>query len=296
MDVALASCVSLPEPDPDQAPLAAALEAAGLRTTVLAWDDPTADFGSARMTLLRATWNYFERPSEFLEWAERTSSVSDLWNPLEIVRWNHHKRYLLELETAGIPIAPTELIERGSERALSEVMAQRDWRRVVIKPAISASSFQTMLASDSADGFDGGEKTLPAGEKHLRALATDRDVLVQAYLPSVESYGERSLVWIDGVLSHAVRKTPRFSGQSEAVSKSDVGISEDEAEVANRAMDFARARFAKPPMYARIDLAPGAEGHSVVMELELIEPSLFFSQSGTSLSRFVNAVQRRLSI
>jgi hypothetical protein len=285
MDVALASCVELPEPDLDEAPLLAALAAAGITAKVLAWDDPTADWAAARMTVLRATWNYPLRPRAFLDWLEATARVTDLWNRLPAVRWSLHKKYLLDLERHAVAVTPTELVPQGSRRSLAAIAAARGWRDLVVKPAISASSYRTTRIRC-------GETV--TGESHLRALVAEGDALVQAYLPSVEEYGERVLVWIDGELTHAVRKSPRFDEDDETVSAA-LPIAPDEAALAAAALDRAAAVAGEPPMYARVDVAPGPVGDPVVMELELIEPSLFFAQSGEALRRFVAAIQRRLT-
>lgn len=282
MDVSLVSCAKLPEPDPDAAPLAAELSAAGISHRVRAWDDPGVDWSEARLTLLRSTWNYPRQREAFLEWARAVACVSELWNPLPVVRWNSHKRYLLELEQAGVPVAPTELIPQGGNERLGEVMARNGWELAVVKPAVSAASFRTMLV-----GPDDSE----AGERHLSALVAERDVLIQRYLPSVEDYGERALVWIDGELTHAVRKTPRFHGDDESVSDA-VSISATEAALAHRAIEMVEG----PLLYARIDVAPGPEGDPVLMELELIEPSLFFPQNPAALARYVAAVRRLLDL
>jgi hypothetical protein len=251
----------------------------------LAWDDPTANWAAARMTVLRATWNYPLRPAAFLEWVEATARVSDLWNRLPLVAWSIHKSYLLDLERRGIAVAPTELVPRGAERRLEEVMSARGWDVVVVKPAVSASSYCTKRI---------GGRTRLEGEAHLRALLLDGDALVQRYLPSVEGYGERALVWIDGELTHAVRKEPRFDTDGESASAA-LPISEAEAALAARAMTHATELTGERPMYARIDLAPDPEGEPVLMELELIEPSLYFAQSAAALERFVDAIGKRLA-
>jgi hypothetical protein len=281
LDVALVSCLELPEPDPDAAPLATALAAAGIEAEVLAWDDGAADWSRARLTVLRSTWNYPPHLDAFLEWAERASVVSELWNPLPTVRWNTHKGYLLELESEGIPIAPTVLLPRGSATTLEEVRAERGWNEVVVKPVVSAASAHTRRV---------GPAELGSGETHLSELLADRDVLIQRYLPSVEDHGERALVWIDGELTHAVRKSVRFEGQDESVSTTAVAISAAEAELSRRSL----AAVDGPLLYARVDVAPGPEGDPVLMELELVEPSLFFPQHPPALERFVAAVRRRL--
>ncbi len=279
--VALASCRELPEPDPDAAPLALALRAAGIEAAVLAWDDPRADWSRAPLTVLRSTWNYPTRRAEFLAWAERAAATSDLWNPLPVVRWNTHKAYLLELERQGVPIAPTLLLPRGSTVTLDEVLGPRGWREVVLKPAVSAASRGTRRF---------GPREADAGEQHLRRLLEDHDVLLQRYLPSVEGHGERALVWIDGELTHAVRKRPRFEGEDESVSTASVPISPAEARLARRVIET----VGHPLLYARVDVAPGALDEPLLMELELVEPSLFFLQCPPALERFVAAIRLRL--
>jgi hypothetical protein len=145
------------------------------------------------------------------------------------------------------------------------------------------------VSAGSRATLRGSAAQLPAGEAHLRALAATQDVLVQPYLPSVEGYGERALVWIDGEVTHAVRKSPRFAGQDESVSHA-VPVSAQERALAQRAV----AAVDGPLLYARIDVAPGPDGAPLLMELELIEPSLFFDQSRVALERFVAGVVARL--
>jgi hypothetical protein len=288
IDVALASCSTLTKPDEDEAPALGALRAAGLTAEALSWDDPGADFSTARLTVLRATWNYPERPAAFLGWAERTAASSELWNPLPVVRWNHHKGYLLELERAGVAVVPTALLRRGASASLRAIRADRGWGDVVIKPAISAGSRGTRRVTPGDDD---------AGEAHLAALLAKGDALVQPFVASVEGHGERAVVWIDGAITHAVRKSPRFAGQEESVSGA-LPVSETEAALARRAVAAAADLIAAPGavelLYARADMAPGADGRPQVMELELIEPSLFFPQCPAALERFVAAISARL--
>jgi len=280
IDVALATCAALPEPDADMAPLLDALRASGMSAEAVAWDAPDADFGSSRVTVLRSTWNYPLRPAEFLAWVDRTARITALHNPAHVVRWNAHKGYLLDLEAAGVPVAPTCLLRRGDRSTLADVMRARGWREVVVKPAVSAASRDTLRV---------GPAELERGEAHLRALVAREDVLVQPFLPSVEGPGERAVVWIDGAPTHAVRKSPRFCGDAESVSAA-VPIADDEAALARRAVAAAPG----PLLYARIDMARDDQGEPVVMELELIEPSLFFPQSHEALARYAAAVGHRV--
>lgn len=280
MDIALVSCVQLPEPDADMAPLEAAVRAAGLSCEVVGWDDPSVDWSRFRLALLRATWNYPRALPTFLDWLARVAAVTRLWNPLALVRWNAHKGYLLELAARGIPVVPTELVRAGSTVTLAEILERRGWDDVVVKPAVSAGSFRTIRTDRSR---------LAAGEAHLRSLAAERDALVQQYLPAVEGYGERALIWIDGALTHAVRKSPRFEGDVEQVSEA-LPIAPAEAALAERVL----ASIDMPKLYGRVDMAPGPDGQPMIMELELVEPSLFFRHSPEALARLVRALEREL--
>jgi glutathione synthase/RimK-type ligase-like ATP-grasp enzyme len=288
LDVALATCVNLPEPDADLAPLLSALRAVGLTADAVAWDDPAAAprFAAARVTLLRSTWNYSVQPQAFLAWVERTAAVTSLWNPPATVRWNAHKSYLLDLEARGVAVVPTHLCRQGDTAALVDIARARGWSEVVVKPAVSGGSRATVRVRPDDARDPAGQ-----GEAHLRQLVAREDVLIQPYQPSVEGHGERAIVTVEGVATHAVRKSPRFLGDPESVSAA-VPIEADEADLAARAL----AAAPTPLLYGRVDVARGDDGKPRVMELELVEPSLFFVQSPRALEAYVAAVRRRLAL
>jgi glutathione synthase/RimK-type ligase-like ATP-grasp enzyme len=286
LDVALATCVTLPEPDADLAPLVDALRDAGLSTEALGWDDPAAEerFAAARVTIVRSTWNYSLRPDDFLAWVDRVAARTSFHNGPATIRWNTHKSYLLDLEARGVPVVPTHLLRRGAKTSLRDVLGARGWVEVVVKPAVSGGSRETIRV---------GRADLEPGETHLRSLLAREDVLVQPFLASVEGHGERAIVWIDGALTHAVRKSPRFLGDAERVSPA-VPIATDEAALVERALAAAIAA-AGPLLYARVDVARDERGAPRIMELELVEPSLFFAQAPHALARYVAAVKARLT-
>ena len=280
--LAVATATSIAKQDFDMPPLLAALSAAGIDVRVLAWDDPQTQqgFTEAAGCLIRSTWNYVHHHERFLEWAGGVAAATALWNPAEVVRWNSHKRYLLELESRSIPVVPTRLVPRTSGQSLASAMGS--WTDVVVKPAISAGSFGTIRVRGPAE--------LAAGEQHLRQLLRERDMLVQQYQPEVEGQGERCLIWLDGAFTHAVRKTARFVADQERVSSEAVPIAPDERALAERALALAPG----PLLYARVDLVRDAAGRPRLMELELIEPSLFFDQAPGSADRLSQAIVRRL--
>ena len=129
-----------------------------------------------------------------------------------------------------------------------------------------------------------------AAYDHFDILSSRGAVLIQPYLASVDDYGERSLVWIDGQLSHAIRKSPRFAGDSESVTGPHP-IADDERALAEAAL----APYAGHILYARVDMARDAWNRPVVMELEMAEPSLFFAKQPGSADRFVAGLRKRLT-
>jgi len=277
--------VRLPENDPDQELLVSAVRAHGADAEVVAWDDDAVDWSRFDRAVLRSTWNYYHALDRFLAWAKRAAQVTELLNPLPVLRWNTHKRYLRALDEAGVPVVRTHWVDRDSNESLASVIGTLGAAlgsrpaSVVVKPCVSAASFRTLRVDGS---------NLDEGEAHLRDLARTGDVMVQPYVASVEGYGERSLVFIDGELTHAIRKSPRFGGEHENVSEA-LAIAEDERAVAERALAIVR----KPLLYARIDLARDEHEQPRIMELELAEPSLFLEQSPAALDRFGAAIARR---
>lgn len=288
VDVALVTCASLAAtPDPDDAILRDLLVACGKSVAIVPWDDPQFEWADAKLALLRSTWDYFHRRDEFLAWAERAASLTRLHNPPDVVRWNTHKGYLVELASKGLPVVTTELVKKGSRTDLDRLLAERKWKKAVLKPAVSAGSNRTMLAS---------AENLPEARAHLAAIVADGDALVQPYMPVVEGYGERSMVMIDGQITHAIRKRPAFGAKGAGVAaafvpgealleNADVDPAvpaDDETETALRIFEAAGLAGV---LYARVDLVRELDGRPVLMELELVEPSLFLWHGGEPAKR-----------
>jgi glutathione synthase/RimK-type ligase-like ATP-grasp enzyme len=266
----IATCTTLPEPDADEAPLSVALAAAGIDAALVAWEDPTADWDAPIPTIIRSTWNYALQIDAFLAWIDRASAAAPLLNPADVVRDNVYKRYLLALHARGVPVVPTTLVERGGTTELPAT-------KIVIKPEVGGGSLHTQVFDDGRAGLD-----------HLHMITAYGAALVQPYMTSVDDYGERSLIWIDGELTHAIRKTPRFAGDAERI-EGPFPIADDERAVATAALAPYRDRI----HYGRVDLVRDASGQPMVMELELVEPSLFFPKHPPALDRYVAGLARR---
>jgi len=283
-DVALVTYRDLPELDPDDRPLAAALRARDLAVDIVAWDEPGYDWSAARLVLLRNPWDYFRRLDEFFAWAERVATSTRLENPVALLRWNLHKGYLVELAKRGAPVVPTKLVRRGERIDVAGAVTAGGWRGVVVKPAVSADSWETHVVPTSE---------IAVAQDHLDRLAGERDVLVQPFLDSVEQYGERCLVFLDGRFSHAVRKNSlthggRWAGLPEGVPVTPSAAELDAADKVLAAMPF------DAPLYARVDLVHDDGGVPRLLELELAEPTLFLTDSPAGLARLVAALEARL--
>ncbi len=283
LDVALVTSSAKDQEDFDEPPLVEAFQARGHHARAVAWDDAQVDWARFDAALIRSTWDYFRRRQEFLLWSERAGIATRLFNPPATVRWNTHKFYLRELASSGVPIVPTAFLEQGSRADLARLMESRGWQAVVIKPAVSADSFATVRAER-----EGPEE----GQRHLEEHLPTRDMLVQAYLSTVVEPGERCLVSIDGRVSHVVRKRSLFLGGRHAGPEGvAVPAAPDELEAVRRILGHLGPR---PPLYARVDLLRDQAGLPRLMELELVEPSLFFAEAPGSAERLVRALEKRL--
>ncbi|MEO5951496.1 MAG: hypothetical protein ABIQ44_03420, partial [Chloroflexia bacterium] len=231
--------------------------------------------------ILRETWDYHLRLDEFLAWVERVSTVTRLLNPPSIVRWNAHKGYLRDLEQRGIPIIPTIWLAAGTRANFAALMQGADWQKAVIKPTVSASAFETRLFTP-ADGEQ--------AQAHLDRLLPTRDLMMQEFLSSVLGYGERSLMFIEGQFTHSVRRSEPF--RDDDLPNPTLHADATEEEIA-----FARSVLAtlpETPLYARVDIALDNSDRLCLMELELIEPSLFFELSPEAAGVMAGAIERGL--
>jgi glutathione synthase/RimK-type ligase-like ATP-grasp enzyme len=280
MSVAIVTCKNMPEEDVDEELLLDALADAGLEPTLAAWDDESVDWSQFGLAVLRSAWNYIDHLDEFLTWAVHAGTHTRLFNPVEVVQWNTHKGYLREMAKQGVPVVPTAWLGVGEQLDLADLMADRGWHDVVAKPVVGAGSFLTDRITDPR---------APQAQEFWARLCDNREVMVQPYLPSVDEYGERSLIWIDGELTHAIRKQPRLGDAVESVSEA--------LPIAHIERELAEAVIADIPhelLYARIDLIRGDGEEPMLAELELVEPSLFLRQEPTALKRLVRGISERL--
>ncbi len=284
MRVGLATTAAARGLDEDHAPLARAFESLGHEASAPDWRDPAVDWSGFGVVLLRSTWDYTEDLPAFLAWAEGVARVTQLFNPMPVLRWSTDKRYLLDLSSAGVPIVPSSITAPG------EAWTAPAGREFVIKPAVGAGS-------RGARRFDAHEHE--AGLRHAQRLnAEGYHALTQPYLHSVDDHGETALMMFEGEFSHAIRKGPLLArGAGDVAGLFAKETIEPRVPAADE-LDVARRAVASipggAPLYARVDLIRDTEHRPCVLELELAEPSLFFDYAPESALKFARLVLSRL--
>jgi hypothetical protein len=284
--VLLATCAAFPHGDEDAAILDAALAERAVDARWAAWTDPDVDW-SAGLVVLRSTWDYTHNRSGYLNWVKDLPAVA---NPAPVVEWNSDKIYLADLVTAGVPTVRTTIAAPGQPIAPFDA-------EVVVKPSVGAGSrgvgrFTPDRAADA--------------QRHAAGLqAAGRTVLVQPYLDAVDHAGETALIYFDGRFSHAIRKGPMLTaGAAHAVDGAALYVEElieprepqpAELAVGEAVLGYVRERFGSDQLYARVDLLPSPDG-PVLVELELVEPSLFlaFSPGARAAADFATAIAARV--
>jgi len=278
--LAIATCAELPDLDGEGRLLLGRLRAAGLEAEPAVWDDPAVTWDGYDRVLLRSTWDYPRAPDSFAAWA--AARGRRLINAPEIVSWNISKRYLALLESWGLPIVPTGFIAPGEPVRLPREA------EFVVKPAVSAGS-------RDAARYARGERE--RARLHVaELLAADREVMVQPYLDSVETAGETAVIVLGGRFSHAMRKGPllelgeepeRGLFREEQMATREAGP--EEIALAQTVIDRFSAEVG-PPTYARVDLLRSVTGAPLILELELIEPSLFLDHRPDAADRLVELI------
>jgi glutathione synthase/RimK-type ligase-like ATP-grasp enzyme len=281
--IAIATCAAYPELKGDDEVLCEALRRRGCEAASIVWDEDERDWSQFDLCLVSSTWDYHDKYEQFLAWTRRVDTATALHNPADLIAWNIDKRYLRELAEAGVPTVPTLWVERGADIDLGGELATRGWKEAVVKPVVDlgAKNLHRVRADEA--------------QQALAAVLERQEAMAQPFLPSLETEGELSLIYIEGELSHTVRKHPaKGDFRVQSIWGGTVESAEPEpehSEVAQRAL----AQLNEPPLYARIDLVTDLSGNPALIELELIEPNLYLSTDGAAADRLAVAVLARLS-
>jgi glutathione synthase/RimK-type ligase-like ATP-grasp enzyme len=262
-----------------------ALEKKGLRVGRFSWSNPNVDWSRCAIALFRTTWDYFHRFQEFSRWLDQVKDQTRLFNPTELLMWNLDKHYLQDLERKGVHTVPTHFIETGSQQSLTAIHAELGWTHTVVKPAVSGAARHTYRLAP---------ENLGQHEPIFRELIAKEALLLQPFQNYIVEQGELSLMIFGGQYTHAVRKVAKpgdFRVQDDF--GGTVHLYHPTAE--ERAFAEAAVAACDPsPIYARVDIIRDNEGHLAIVELELIEPELWFRLHPPAADLLAEKVQAEL--
>lgn len=262
----------------------APLEALGWRVDVLPWRGENIEWRDYEAVYIGTPWDYPDDVGAFLDTlAEIDASGAVLVNSLELVHWNLDKRYLADLEGRGARIVPTIWLDGYDAGAIDRAFETWPGGSLVIKPCIGANAADTFVIDRPPNDATANE---------LARLFDARPCMLQPFMSAVRSEGEYSLFFLDGELSHAILKTPA-PGDFRVQEEHGADIVAVQAPATLEAAAAAVTRLVEPaPAYARADFVRGADGSFLLMELEMIEPSLYLRMHPSAPARFAAAFDR----
>lgn len=283
LHVVLATCADDPGITASDRLYADALERHGCRVAGAPWDGPRQAFAGADAVVLRSTWGYFRALDDFKAWTEAMAAATRLFNSIELVRWNLRKDYVEKLAAAGVRV-PRSFVVPCEVPAVGRVFDETGWAQAVVKPASGASGHSVELLQRA---------TLAGQVAGLADEARQAGVVVQEFLPEIAE-GELSLIYFDGVFSHAIRKRPppgefRSNSRYKPMRTAET----PPAAVTHQGADCL-ATLPEMPLYARVD-GVVRDGVLIVIEVEVLEPALFMEFDPFSAERFAEATLKRLA-
>ena len=203
-----------------------------------------------------------------------------LVNDIRLVRWTLEKTYLRDLERRGAAIVPSAWFEHFDADEVTLCFEQFATDKLVIKPVVGANAIDTYVLD---------KPLAPALCDELARTYDARRFLVQPFVANIRDEGEFSLFFFGGAFSHAIRKVPK-SGDFRVQEEHGADILSERAPARAVAAAQAIVALVDPrPVYVRVDLVRDAEGRFLLMELELIEPSLYLRTDERAAERFAQA-------
>jgi glutathione synthase/RimK-type ligase-like ATP-grasp enzyme len=287
LSVAVASYEKRRKLRPDDRILCLALEAEGIEAHPVVWDDDSVAWDTFDGCLLRSVSDYHLKYQRFLGWLSAVAEAIPVWNSAELAAWNSDKSYLRSFAMDGIPIVPTHWLEPGEQTDLVELLDANGWNEAVLKPTVGLGArklFRTHREQASAQ------------QHALNEMLAEGGVMVQPFLPSLEEHGETSLIFVDGTPSHVVRKRPapgdfrvqgRLGGTVSTVEPTPAELTLGERIVSS---------LQDTPLFARVDTVMLAAGSPGLIELELIEPILYFEQRPQAAALIAKSIRRSLAM
>ncbi len=244
-----------------------ALENTGFKVTRKSWSDPEFDWSNTKAVLFRTTWDYFDRYAEWKAWLEKTSKVTQMINPFSTIQWNMDKHYLGDLKKKGVNIPETLYLERGTQTTLVDLLKETGWNDCILKPCISGAARHTYKLN---------QNNISEHEATFQQLIAEEAFMLQPFQKNVVEKGEVSLMVMGGQFTHAVLKVAK---PGDFRVQDDFGGTVHEYTPNKEEIAFAEkavAACSPQPFYARVDVIRDNNDELAVIEMELIEPELWF--------------------
>ena len=242
------------------------------------WDSSSINWDDFDAVIIRSTWDYQQKEKLFFNILKSIeTSTAILYNSLDAVKWNINKRYLLDLKEKNISIIPTKLYNKFDFETVSRLFSFFNKNRLIIKPCVSANADDTFILEHSK---------MKSLKPVLENTFYQKDFLIQPFIESIKSEGEYSLIYFGNTLSHVLLKTPK-SGDFR-VQEEHGGILSAIKKPEDLLIKFGNKVIRSIPyqcLYSRIDIVRNNDNY-FLMEVELIEPSLYFNMDAKSPQLF----------
>lgn len=276
IDIGLLTCKEFPDAQSDYWPVRDELIGRGYSVEPIIWNEDNENLAAASNLIFCSVWDYHQNYDYFRDWLTKIEKVSNLINPPEIIRWNIDKTYLKHFEKNGIPVIETVWLETAALEKLA-------WQDVIIKPAVGAGSLgmkRFNLKNQAAEALE-----------HVERLLKNCSVMVQPYLPSADLEGETALIYFDGKYSHAITRPlagHHAEPDEEVAGASPVEPESKHLEIGQKVLDC----LPYTPAYMRLDFLRGEQGEALVLEVEMVEPSLFIASDPGARKNYADALEK----
>jgi glutathione synthase/RimK-type ligase-like ATP-grasp enzyme len=254
----------------------------GINIEKVIWNEPNIEWDNYNLAILKSPWDYFDLIEDFYTWLNLLKSKNiRLLNPIDIVKWNADKHYLLDIEEAGLNVAKSIFIKKGDEINLDNYFKILNTEQFIVKPCVSGGSKNT---------FKVNLENVKEINERVKLLTAKEDFIIQPFINEIETEGEWSFIFFGGKFSHCLLKKAKngdfrvqhYLGGTIHPQKAPANLLKSAQQYVNQ--------FAKKCLYARVD-GTLVKGNFVLMELELIEPFLFLNTNQDSYENYYQALK-----
>ncbi len=283
MRIAILTSAEMPQMLPYDMEVVNLLNQRGISTSVFVWDEILKtnpnELKNYNAILIRTIWDYFKKYDRFIKLLDfLESSKIQVFNPVDIMRWNMNKQYLNELQKDGFNIIPTIFNSDNLDDSFQEAVSL-GWRKMILKPMVSGNSYHTfVIEADNEIMFD----------QLLKTYFQNRPFMLQEFIPEI-SEGEISIIYFSNGYSYSVRKVPKKGEYRVQFDFGGIYHFGDVDPTIRNICDRITKRIGNKLLYQRVD-GLWRDGKFLIMEVELIEPDLYLNLSDEAKHQWVESL------